>query len=131
MVADIMPLFLGLSMIDLVFVVFVLFLFFVFRNRYFSESKKKEKEIHPLIHDKQETSQSVPQAPQIMVVFEKDISDDEELIKEIADMYISNRTYYYSGEVPQQVTNQVLLEETPVYLKFDNIAFSSLASIDV
>ena len=124
MVADIMPLFLGLSMIDLVFVVIALFLLLVFWKRYFSESKKKEKEIHPLIHDKQETSQSVPQAPQIMVVFEKDISDDEELIKEIADMYISNRTYYYS-------TKQVLSEETPVFLKFDDIAFSSLASIDV
>lgn len=130
MVADIMPLFLGLSMIDLVFVVIALFLLLVFWKRYFSESKKKEKEIHLLIHDKQETSQSVPQAPQIMVVFEKDISDDEELIKEIADMYISNRTYYYSGEVPQ-ATKQVLSEETPVFLKFDDIAFSSLASIDV
>lgn len=130
MVADIMPLFLGLSMIDLVFIVIVLFLLLVFWKRYFPESKKEGKKIHSLIHDNQETSQSVPQVPQIMVVFEKDISDDEELIKEIADMYISNRTYYYSGEAPLG-TKQVLSEETPVYFKFDDIAFSSLASIDV
>lgn len=124
-----MPLFLSLSMIDLVFVVIALFLLLVFWKRYFSESKKK-KEPLPSIETKQETSLGVPQTPKIMVVFKKDISDDEELVKEIADMYISNRTYYYSGKEVQH-TEQVLSEETPVYLKFNDVVFSSLSTINV
>ena len=35
-------------------------------------------------------------SPRITIVFQKDLSDDEELSREIADMYISNRAYYYA-----------------------------------
>lgn len=69
-------------------------------------------------------------SPQITVVFQQDIDDDEELINEIADMYLANRAFYYSGKVPQDPS--VLSEkEIDVYVRFKDVNFSKLQEINV
>lgn len=93
---------------------------------YFSESSKTiqnkstslmEENIKPVL------------PPQITVIFQKDISDEEELIKEVADMYISNRTYYYSGK---HLSNELLSEKKELdFVKYDSIDFVALKRIDV
>lgn len=128
------PFFAIFSMIDLVFIAIVILLILLLGLRYFSGSKKKEadkEELHPTSFERAENSQNMQQTPQITVVFGRDISDDEELIKEVADMYISNRVYYYSGKAVT-INHGILSEkEDLVFLKFDDVAFSSLGVIDI
>lgn len=68
--------------------------------------------------------------PQITIVFQQEIEDDEDLCKEIADMYLSNRAFYYSGKDPLQ--DSILPEkELDVFVFFNDIDFSKLQKIDV
>lgn len=93
---------------------------------YFSERKKDKAEA---VIEEVTSSSEVLCSPQITVVFQKDLADDEELAREIADMYISNRAYYYSGKaVPIE---EELLSEKDVYLRYNSIDFSSLKVIEV
>ena len=108
----------GLSILDIVIlIVFVLLLCWGW-IKYFSESKKR---IVQQTSDKNiviEGHSDILYSPQITIVFQKDISDDEELTKEIADMYISNRVYYYSGKEP--IENKKILIECWLLLFIGN-----------
>lgn len=68
--------------------------------------------------------------PQITIVFQQEVEDDEDLCKEIADMYLSNRAFYYAGRSP--LPDSVLPEkEQDVFVSFNNIDFSKLQEIEV
>lgn len=99
---------------------------FVFIWFHFSDSKKKDKPKEPAI----EEVAPVPDllcSPRITVVFQKDLTEDEELVKEIADMYVSNRVYYYSGK---SAPSGELLSEKDIYVRYDSINFALLKTID-
>lgn len=68
-------------------------------------------------------------SPKIMVVFQRDSEseDDEEVCKEIADMYISYRTYYYSGS--SLPVSDVKEEKEMIW--YEDIDFSRLEKINV
>lgn len=96
---------------------------------YFSESSKtrQNESRSPMEENIENRNQLLP--PQITVVFQKDIANEEELIKEIADMYISNRTYYYSGK---QLPSELLSEKRELdFVKYESIDFTALKKIDV
>lgn len=82
----------------------------------------------PISAEKQESSREVI-SPQITVVFQQDLLNDEDLCKEIADMYLSNRAFYYSGRQPPALSEKE--EEEEVFVYFDNIDFSKLQKIEV
>lgn len=68
-------------------------------------------------------------SPKIMVVFQRDSEseDDEEVCKEIADMYISYRTYYYSGRALPVLD----VKEEKEMIWYEDIDFSRLEKINV
>lgn len=115
---------------DLMYLVFIAILLpvLVLAYFYFSESKKTEDK--PKTSPKEELNLPLDLlcSPQITVVFQMDLANDEELSREIADMYISNRAYYYAGK---SVPATELHSEKDVYIRFDSIDFSSLKTIDV
>lgn len=120
------------SLFDLTVIVIVITAILALGLRYFSESKNKvlrtQTNLSPIERSSGHASDLVL-SPQITVVFQKDISDDEELTKEIADMYISNRQYYYAGKTPP-LTGQILSEkDNDVFIKYDNIDFSTLDKV--
>ena len=56
-----------------------------------------------VVSDSEASKEAPKQAvcfPQITVVFQQEIDDDEDLCNEVADMYLSNRAFYYSGKTP-------------------------------
>lgn len=65
--------------------------------------------------------------PKITVVFQKDLSDNEELCKEIADMYITRRAYYYSGSDAKFELSE---KDNDAFIKFEDIDFNQLQKID-
>lgn len=120
----------GLSILDIVILIVFVLLFCWGWIKYFSESKKR---IVQQTSDKNiviEGHSDMLYSPQITIVFQKDISDDEELTKEIADMYISNRVYYYSGKEPIE-NKKILSEKDGAYVRFNDVVFSVFASINI
>lgn len=114
----------GLSILDIVILIVFVLLFCWGWIKYFSESKKR---IVQQTSDKNiviEGHSDMLYSPQITIVFQKDISDDEELTKEIADMYISNRVYYYSGKEPIE-NKKILSEKDGAYVRFNECCLFS------
>ena len=117
------------SLFDLAIVTIVIVSILILGLVYFSESKKKT-ECTASLSVEEEKSDLVL-SPRITIVFQKDLSDDEELSREIADMYISNRAYYYAGKIPPSQL-QVLSEKSDdVFVKYESVDFSALSKIDI
>lgn len=96
----------------------------------FSESKKKNNGYKEAPIKDNSNSTNTIIYPHITVVFDKDISDDDVFMKEVADMYISNRIYYYTGKIPSE--GNILPEKEGIgIIKYDTIDFSSLMKVDV
>ena len=88
------------SLFDLAIVTIVIVSILILGLVYFSESKKKTECTASLSVEEEKSDSDLVLSPRITIVFQKDLSDDEELSREIADMYISNRAYYYAGKIP-------------------------------
>lgn len=79
------------SLFDLAIVTIVIVSILILGLVYFSESKKKTECTASLSVEEEKSDSDLVLSPRITIVFQKDLSDDEELSREIADMYISNR----------------------------------------
>ena len=87
-----------------------------------------------VVSDSEASKEATKQAvcfPQITVVFQQEIDDDEDLCNEVADMYLSNRAFYYSGKTPSVEVALLPEKEMDVYVRFNNIDFSKLQKIEV
>ena len=63
--------------------------------------------------------------PVIRVIFNTESKDEDEIADELADMYITQRTYYYTGR-----TGGTPSDDT-VFIKYGDIDFTRLQPIDV
>lgn len=119
------------SLFDLAIVTIVIVSILILGLVYFSESKKKTGCTASLSVEEEKSDSDLVLSPRITIVFQKDLSDDEELSREIADMYISNRAYYYAGKIPPSQL-QVLSEKSDdVFVKYESVDFSALSKIDI
>lgn len=119
------------SLFDLAIVTIVIVSILILGLVYFSGSKKKTECTASLSVEEKKSDSDLVLSPHITIVFQKDLSDDEELSREIADMYISNRTYYYAGKIPP-FQHQVLSEKSDdVFVKYESVDFSALSKIDI
>ena len=119
------------SLFDLAIVTIVIVSILILGLVYFSESKKKTECTASLSVEEAQSDSDLVLSPRITIVFQKDLSDDEELSREIADMYISNRAYYYAGKIPPSQL-QVLSEKSDdVFVKYESVDFSALSKIDI
>lgn len=119
------------SLFDLAIVTIVIVSILILGLVYFSGSKKKTECTASLSVEEKKSDSDLVLSPRITIVFQKDLSDDEELSREIADMYISNRAYYYAGKIPPSQL-QVLSEKSDdVFVKYESVDFSALSKIDI
>ena len=119
------------SLFDLAIVTIVIVSILILGLVYFSGSKKKTECTDSLSVEEEKSDSDLVLSPRITIVFQKDLSDDEELSREIADMYISNRAYYYAGKIPP-FQLQVLSEKSDdVFVKYESVDFSALSKIDI
>lgn len=129
----------GLSIFDMAIITIAFLLLAIYLIKYFSESKKrieKEKEGKEETIDNNTSDNNAESlySPQIVVVFQKDYSNEEELSKELADMYISNRKYYYSGKESAEKKQDTFGKNENsdrVDIKYEEVSFSKLAVVDV
>ena len=119
------------SLFDLAIVTIVIVSILILGLVYFSGSEKKTECTASLSVEEEKSDSDLVLSPRITIVFQKDLSDDEELSREIADMYISNRAYYYAGKIPP-FQYQVLSEKSDdVFVKYESVDFSALSKIDI
>ena len=115
------------SLFDLAIVTIVIVSILILGLVYFSGSKKKTECTASLSVEEEKSDSDLVLSPRITIVFQKDLSDDEELSREIADMYLSNRAYYYAGKIPP-FQHQVLSEKSDdVFVKYESVDFSALS----
>ena len=120
------------SLFDIAIAIIVIASILILGLIYFSDSKKKmTSPVSSLAAEGERLVSDIAQSPQITIVFQKDLSEDEDLSKEIADMYISNRAYYYAGKIPPS-RDQILSEKADsVFIEYGKINFSTLRKIDI
>ena len=119
------------SLFDLAIVTIVIVSILILGLVYFSGSKKKTECTVPLSVEEEKSDSDLVLSPRITIDFQKDLSDDEEVSREIADMYISNRAYYYAGKIPP-FQHQALSEKSDdVFVKYESVDFSALSKIDI
>ena len=118
------------SLLDRAIVTIVVASILIWGYIYFSESKKKAACTTSLPVKEEGSDSELVLSPRITIVFQKDLSD-EELAREIADMYISNRAFYYADKTPPS-QNQVLSEKPDdFFVKYESVDFSALSKIDI
>lgn len=72
-------------------------------------------------------------APVIKVVFQVENTEEEDLVREIADMFLEERTYYYSGKKPQEPDHEEKADsvEMDKFVRFDDVQWDLIKTIEV
>lgn len=91
-----------------------------------SNDKKKEPELEK---DKREKIHE--NAPVIRVIFQVESTEEDYLAKEIADMFLDGRTYYYSGRKPEETKEKADDAEMERFIRYDDVQWSLLKTIQV
>lgn len=91
------------------------------------EEKSKQKESSK----KEDSIQE--KVPVIRVIFQVDTDEeDEDLAREIADMFLEGRTYYYTGKAPEGTANKKTEEsENEKFVRFEDVQWNLLKTIEV
>lgn len=70
-------------------------------------------------------------APVIRVIFQVDNTEEDDLAKEIADMFLDGRTYYYSGKKPEDTKAKTEDTEMEKFVRFEDVQWNLIKTIQV
>lgn len=70
-------------------------------------------------------------APVIRVIFQVDNTEEDDLAKEIADMFLDGRTYYYSGKKPEDTKKKTEDTEMEKFVRFEDVQWNLIKTIQV
>lgn len=93
-----------------------------------SRSNDKEQTTGVEIGKKENIQENVPV---IRVIFQVDDTEEDDLVKEIADMYLNGRTYYYSGKKPEDTKGKTDNTEMEKFIKFEDVQWNLIKTIQV
>lgn len=100
------------------------------KNKITKESRSYDKKHPPEVENgKRENIQD--SAPVIRVIFQVENTEEEDLVKEIADMFIDGRTYYYSGKNPGDTNGKPDDTEMERFIKFEDVQWNLIKTIHV
>ena len=103
---------------------------FATKRKGMKESRNENKDQIPgAANDKREKIQE--NAPVIRVIFQVENTEEDDLAKEIADMFLDGRTYYYSGKKPEETKGKTDDTEMDKFIKFENVQWNMIKTIHV
>ena len=103
---------------------------FAAKRKATKESRNNDKkQIPKATSDKREKIQE--NAPVIRVIFQVENTEEEYLAKEIADMFLDGRTYYYSGKKPEETKGKMDDTEMDKFIKFEDVQWDMIKTIHV
>ena len=70
-------------------------------------------------------------APVIRVIFQVENTEEDDLAKEIADMFLDGRTYYYSGKKPEETKEKTEDTEIEKFVRFEDVQWNLIKTIQV
>ena len=96
---------------------------FLTKRKVPKDGRNNEKKQKPGVEkDKRENIQE--KAPVIRVIFQVENTEEDDLAKEIADMFLDGRTYYYSGKKPEDT-------EMEKFVRFEDVQWNLIKTIQV
>lgn len=119
----------------LLLIVFII-LFFVAIKHINSECKKKNKQPSEGLYEEDLVGlpdvDNIQGSPTITVIFSHETENSEDLSKELADMYINQRTFFYTGKGAQYNKTSLLSEkEIDIYIDYEKVNWGILKKIEV
>lgn len=70
-------------------------------------------------------------APVIRVIFQVENTEEEDLAKEIADMFLDGRTYYYNGKNPEVTKERPGSADSGNFIRFEDVQWNQIKTIKV
>lgn len=89
----------------------------------------EKKQVPGVEKDKRENIQE--KAPVIRVIFQVENTEEDDLAKEIADMFLDRRTYYYSGKKPEETKEKTEDTEMEKFVRFEDVQWNLIKTIQV
>ena len=89
----------------------------------------EKKQVPGVEKDKRENIQE--KAPVIRVIFQVENTEEDDLAKEIADMFLDGRTYYYSGKKPEATKEKTEDTEMEKFVRFEDVQWNLIKTIQV
>lgn len=87
----------------------------------------EKKQVPGVEKDKRENIQE--KAPVIRVIFQVENTEEDDLAKEIADMFLDGRTYYYSGKKPEETKEKTEDTEMEKFVRFEDVQWNLIKTI--
>lgn len=89
----------------------------------------EKKQVPKVEKDKNENIQE--NAPVIRVIFQIENTEEDDLAKEIADMFLDGRTYYYSGKKVEETKVKTEDTEMEKFVRFEDVQWNLIKTIQV
>lgn len=120
-------------MIDYVIFISIagIILYYILKKRRNSDKQKEKVEQLQPEKNNSRTDDIYKNAPVIKVVFSSESIDNDEFAKEFADIYISDRSFFYTGKKSTRPDREDTLIEDQVFVEFDKVNFETLKVINV
>lgn len=111
-------------------VIFLGIYHFLTKRKVPKDGRSNEKKQVPGVEkDKRENIQE--KAPVIRVIFQVENTEEDDLAKEIADMFLDGRTYYYSGKKPEETKEKPEDTEMEKFVRFEDVQWNLIKTIQV
>lgn len=81
--------------------------------------------------EKDEKGNIQENVPVIRVIFLAENTEEDDLVKEIADMFLEGRTYYYSGKKPEVTKEKTDDAEMEKFIKFEDVQWNLIKTTQV
>ena len=82
----------------------------------------EKKQVPGVEKDKRENIQE--KAPVIRVIFQVENTEEDDLAKEIADMFLDGRTYYYSWKKPEDTKEKTEDTDMEKFVRFEDVQWN-------
>ena len=102
---------------------------FLTKRKVKKDGRSNEKKLVPGVENKRENIQE--KAPVIRVIFQVENTEEDDLAKEIADMFLDGRTYYYSGKKPEETKEKTEDTEMEKFVRFEEVQWNLIKTIQV
>lgn len=111
-------------------VIFLGIYHFLTKRKVSKDGRSNEKKQVPGVEkDKRENIQE--KVPVIRVIFQVENTEEDDLAKEIADMFLDGRTYYYSGKKPEETKEKTEDTEMEKFVRFEDVQWNLIKTIQV
>ena len=121
-----------MSIADVIILIFISLAIYHFlgKRKVTKNNRSNDKKQVPRV-EKEKTENIQERAPVIRIIFQVENTEEDDLAKEIADMFLDGRTYYYSGKKPEETKEKTEDTEMEKFVRFEDVQWNLIKTIQV